>query len=131
MLVVTAFTVYGKDNLKDSTKVANLDIAKSIEYNDKCKAQFKYCVEQSFVLDSVVLEISTFKHQHDSVVETKDLRIANLQNGATLDSTTIAEQKKLIKRQKVKGTIKVVTISTISATISSIVTAIAVFFGLK
>lgn len=102
MLMATAFTAFGKDNSKDSTKVANTDIIKGIERNDRQQAQIAHCVEQLIVLDKIILEAKTFKFQHDSLINIKDMRIATLQEGAVLDSAKIKEQEKLIKGGKRK-----------------------------
>lgn len=102
MLMATAFTAFGKDNSKDSTNVANTDIVKGIERNDRQQAQITHCIEQLIVLDRIILETKTFKFQHDSIINIKDMRIATLQEGAVLDSAKIKEQEKLIKGGKRK-----------------------------
>lgn len=134
MLVTIALQVFGQVN-SDSILVSKSELKKQIDLNDKHKAQWKYCVETITKADSVVVASRRYIASLDTVIALKDETITLLTEAkneckSLADKNRIAYEKNL-KLQKRKGFMKTVTVGTLSATISSIVTAVAVFFGIK
>ncbi len=105
MLVLTASAVFGQSK-SDSTLVANKDLIKQIELNDKRKAQWDYCVDAITQADSVVYSAKMALMQQDSVIALRGETIKKLKD----DADNEARQKEIavanLKLQKRKTFIK-------------------------
>ena len=109
MLVVIASSVFGQVNLpSDSSMVANKDLAKQIELNDKRKAQWDYCVTALTECDSIkILAANHIKSVSNTIaLMQEEISLLALAKDIAINTTKL--QTAQLKAERKKGTRKAI-----------------------